>query len=141
MGFARPNGFKIDFLKKSFSGSAAWFFVIILKTIFTPIFEIKIREIRFLDSQKIHFRKPTFINKRERRPLISWKNISAHFKAKLCWSDEAFNHEIRLKIINLFCENILSKHMYFQKFYFWGRFEHPTNFGPQDCHLDSARDS
>ena len=44
MAVARPNGFEIDFVRNLISGSAAWFFVIILKFIFTPIFELKIYE-------------------------------------------------------------------------------------------------
>ena len=41
---ARPNGFEIDFVRNPIDWSEAWFFVIILKFIFTPIFEIKIHE-------------------------------------------------------------------------------------------------
>ena len=37
--------------------SASWFFVIILKFIFTSIFEIKIHEKKFLDTKKISFSK------------------------------------------------------------------------------------
>ena len=37
--------------------SAAWFFVIILKFIFTSIFEIKIHEKKNLDTKKISFSK------------------------------------------------------------------------------------
>ena len=44
MTVARPNGFEIDFVRKTISGSAAWFFVIILKFNFSSIFEIKIQE-------------------------------------------------------------------------------------------------
>ena len=53
MPAARPKGFKIDFVRNPIPGSAAWFFVIILKFILTPIFEIKIREKKFLDTKKI----------------------------------------------------------------------------------------
>ena len=42
MAIARRYGFEIDFVRNRISGSAAWFFVIILKFIFTLIFEIKI---------------------------------------------------------------------------------------------------
>ena len=38
MAVAQPLGFEIDFVRNSISGSAAWFFVIILKFIFTAIF-------------------------------------------------------------------------------------------------------
>ena len=41
--------------------SAAWFFVIILKFIFTSIFEIKIHEKNSLAPKKFHFRRPIFI--------------------------------------------------------------------------------
>ena len=44
MAVLRPYGSKIDFETNPFSGSAAWFFVIILNFILTPIFEIKIPE-------------------------------------------------------------------------------------------------
>ena len=40
--------------------SAAWFFVIILKFIFTSIFEIKICEKKILDTEKISFSKAAF---------------------------------------------------------------------------------
>ena len=40
--------------------SAARFFVIILKFIFTFIFEIKIHEKRFIDTKKISFSKADF---------------------------------------------------------------------------------
>ena len=38
MAVARPLGFEIVFVRNPISGSAAWFFVIIFKFIFTPIF-------------------------------------------------------------------------------------------------------
>ena len=52
MAVARPYGFEIDFVRNPISGPAAWFFVIILKLIFTPIFEIKIYEKKLLDTKK-----------------------------------------------------------------------------------------
>ena len=60
MAVARPLGFEIDFVRNPISGSAARFFVIILKFVFTPIFEIKVREKKFLDTKKISFSKPDF---------------------------------------------------------------------------------
>ena len=45
MGVARPYGFEIDFVRNPLSGPTAWFFVIILKLIFTPIFAIMRAEI------------------------------------------------------------------------------------------------
>ena len=36
---ARPYGFEINFVRNPISGSAAWFFVIILKFILTALFE------------------------------------------------------------------------------------------------------
>ena len=51
--FLLVNGFKIDFVTNPISGSAAWFIVIILKSIFTPIFEIKIHEKKSLIAKKI----------------------------------------------------------------------------------------
>ena len=44
MAVARPIGFEIDSMRNTISGSAAWFFVYILKFIFPSIFEIKIHE-------------------------------------------------------------------------------------------------
>ena len=44
MGLESPIGSKINFSGELIFESAAWFFVIILKFIFTPIFEIKIHE-------------------------------------------------------------------------------------------------
>ena len=52
MAVAQPYSFSIDFVRNPISGSTAWFFVIILKFIFTPIFEIKIQEKKFLDNKK-----------------------------------------------------------------------------------------
>ena len=40
----QPLDFEIDFVRNPISGSAAWFFVIIGKIIFTAIFEIKNHE-------------------------------------------------------------------------------------------------
>ena len=60
MAVARPYGFEIDFVRNPISGSAAWFFVIILKFIFTLIFEIKLYEKKFLDIKKISFSKSDF---------------------------------------------------------------------------------
>ena len=44
MAVAPPYGFEIDFVRNPISGSAAWFFVIILKFISELIFEVKIHE-------------------------------------------------------------------------------------------------
>ena len=60
MAVAQPLGFEIDFVRNPFSGSAAWFFVIILKFIFTAIFEIKNHVKKFLGTKKISFSKPDF---------------------------------------------------------------------------------
>ena len=60
MAVARPLGFEIDFVGNPISGSAGWFFVIILKFIFTPICEIKVHEKKFLDTKKISFFKADF---------------------------------------------------------------------------------
>ena len=57
---ARSYGFKIDFVRNLISGSAAWFFVIIRKFIFTPVSEIKIHEKKFLDPKKNSFSKVDF---------------------------------------------------------------------------------
>ena len=44
MAVARSYGFEIHLMGNPISGSAAWFFVIVLKFIFKPIFELKIHE-------------------------------------------------------------------------------------------------
>ena len=61
---ARPYGFKIDFVRNPISGSAARFFVIILKLILTAIYEIKISKKKFLDikNEKV-FMTPTYFPK------------------------------------------------------------------------------
>ena len=55
-----PIGSKIDFKGNPIFETAARFFVIILKFIFTSIFEIKIHEKKFLDTKKISFSKAVF---------------------------------------------------------------------------------
>ena len=60
VGLVSPIGSKIDFKGDPIFESAAWFFVIILKLILTPIFEIKVHEKKFLDTKKISFSKPDF---------------------------------------------------------------------------------
>ena len=55
-----PFGFKIDFKGGPIFESSAWFFVIILKFIFTSIFEIKIDAKKFFDTKKISFLKADF---------------------------------------------------------------------------------
>ena len=60
MAVARPLGFEIDFVTNPISESAASFFVIILKLIFTFVFEIKVHEKKFLDTEKIPFSKLDF---------------------------------------------------------------------------------
>ena len=67
MAFARPYGFEIDFVRNPISGSAAWFFVIILEFIFTPILEIKIYEKNFLIAARFsiaNFRIPNSLSPR-----------------------------------------------------------------------------
>ena len=49
------------FLRNPISRSAAWYFVIILKFILTPIFESKIHVEKFLDTKKFHFLSPIII--------------------------------------------------------------------------------
>ena len=57
-----PIGSKIDFKGDPIFELAARFFVIILKFIFTFIFEIKIHEKNSLTPKKFHFRRPIFNN-------------------------------------------------------------------------------
>ena len=59
MAVARPLGFEIDFVTNPISESAASFFVIILKLIFTFVFEIKVHEKKFLDRQRKQYLTPT----------------------------------------------------------------------------------
>ena len=53
MAVAQPLDFEIDFARNPISGSAAWFYVIILKIICTAIFEIKNHVKKFLGTKKI----------------------------------------------------------------------------------------
>ena len=61
MAVAQPLGFEIDSVRNPISGSAAWFFVIILKFIFTVIFEIKVHVKKLLGTKKFSFSKPDFL--------------------------------------------------------------------------------
>ena len=66
MAVARPYSFEIEFVINCITETAAWFFVIILKFIFTRIYEIKIYEKKFLDTKKkfilkADFHKSTYI--------------------------------------------------------------------------------
>ena len=58
---AQPLDFGIDFAKNPISGSAAWFFIIILKFIFKAFFNQNSWK-RFLDTKKFDFQSPIFIN-------------------------------------------------------------------------------
>ena len=55
LAVARPYDFEIDFVRDTIFGSAAWFFVIILKFIFTVISEIKIHEKNSLTTKNFIF--------------------------------------------------------------------------------------
>ena len=67
MAVAQPNGFEIDLARNTILGSAAGFFVIILKFIFTSIFEIKIHE-------KNCFSKADYYS----WPVMFWLKIPHH---------------------------------------------------------------
>ena len=60
MVVAQLLGSEVDFVRNPISGSAAWFFVFILKFILTYIFEIKIHAKIFLDTKKVSFSKSDF---------------------------------------------------------------------------------
>ena len=60
MAVAQPSDFEIDFARNTISGSAARFFVIIVKFIFTAIFEIKNYLKKFLGTKINLFSKPDF---------------------------------------------------------------------------------
>ena len=62
MAGARPYAIKIDFVRNPIPGSAAWFLVIILKFIFTHIFEIKIHEKKCVIQKKSSFGRSILIN-------------------------------------------------------------------------------
>ena len=62
MAVAQPLDFEIDSARNPISGSATWFFLIILKFIFTVIFEIKNHVKNSLALKKFYFRRPIFIN-------------------------------------------------------------------------------
>ena len=65
---------------ESFNSQAAWFFVIILKFIFTSIFEIKIHGKKFLDTKKISFSKADFC--RELSLIINNLCSQPHYKTR-----------------------------------------------------------
>ena len=81
MAVSRPYSFEIDFLGNPTSGSASWFFVIILKLIFSSIFEIKIHAKKFLDTKKISFQikflSSIFINQHISDPANVGVNLNA----------------------------------------------------------------
>ena len=52
MAVAQSLDFEFDFARNPISGSAAWFFVIILKIIFAAIFDIKVHVKKFLGKKK-----------------------------------------------------------------------------------------
>ena len=58
MAVVQPLDFEIDFTRNTISGSAAWFFVIILKFIFTAIFQIKNHVKEFLVTKNFIFVVP-----------------------------------------------------------------------------------
>ena len=60
MAVPQPWGFEIDFVRNPISGWAALFFIIILKLIFTAIFEIKFHVKKFLDTKINSFPKADF---------------------------------------------------------------------------------
>ena len=62
MAVARPYGSKIDFMRNPIFGSAARFFVFILKFIFALIYELKIFEKKILDTKIISFSKAVGVN-------------------------------------------------------------------------------
>ena len=74
MGLLSLIGSKIDFWEDPIFESAAWCFVVILKFIFTPIFEIKIHEKNFLDTKKISFSKSDLSSK-DSYPISSLKTL------------------------------------------------------------------
>ena len=76
MAGTRPHGLKIDFMRNSISGSAGCFLVIILRFIFTLIFEIEIHEKYSLTPKKFHFWRSMFLNNSIRR---LYKKIKQEF--------------------------------------------------------------
>ena len=60
MAVARPYGFGIDLVRNPIFGSAAWFFVIILKLIFKAIFKSKFMKKIPWREKKNSFSKPDF---------------------------------------------------------------------------------
>ena len=52
MAVAQSLGFEIDFVRNPISGSAAWYFIIILEIIFSAILEIKVHVKKFCGQHK-----------------------------------------------------------------------------------------
>ena len=79
MAVARPFSFEVDFVRNPISGSAAWFFVIFLKFIFTSIFEIKINEKNSWVSLVIQFYLMVYrwdLEKREGCCVVAYEEFS-----------------------------------------------------------------
>ena len=70
MAVAQPLDFEIDSARNPISGSATWFFLIILKFIFTVIFEIKNHVKKFFGAKKISFSKTDFYKQTLFPPLL-----------------------------------------------------------------------
>ena len=74
MAAVQPYGFKIEFVKNPISRSAACFFLISLKFIFTRFFEIKIYEIKVFDTKNVIFEGL--------EEIIFWKFLISYDKLK-----------------------------------------------------------
>ena len=82
MAFEQPYGFEFAFVRNPISGSAAWFFVNILKLISEPIFKIKIYEkiswYKQISFSKADFHKSAYQITKKISILNSKAIISAH---------------------------------------------------------------
>ena len=96
MVVAQPWGFENDFVRNPISGSAAWFFVIILKFILTAIFKIKVHVKKFLGAKKIIFESQVFLNNPKK---IDFKNVKNRFIQT--WPTPNLLARIMSKMINL----------------------------------------
>ena len=84
-------------MRNPISGSAAWFFVVRLKFICTPIFEMKIPE-KSCSKINIHFRRPIFM-KRQRGQYLTPPVWELTWAIKIFKSN--FRKQIKIKFLRI----------------------------------------
>ena len=80
MAVAQPLDFEIDFARNLISRPGAWFLVIVLKFIFTAIFEIENHVKKFLGTKK-NAQRP-YRQRRQYPTPKAWEFIEAAYKPR-----------------------------------------------------------